>query len=88
MNINNHLAIKEHVKLLNDLQITMKENCEKIPIIHWIPKFHKNPMKPRFIVNSKNSTLLELDTKIFEFLSTLKSHFSKYCTTILINTGI
>ncbi|CAF0815261.1 unnamed protein product, partial [Didymodactylos carnosus] len=38
--------------LKEDYNIDVADNMKKLPFIYWIPKFHKNPIKQRFIISS------------------------------------
>ena len=68
-------------------QITIPEQNLKLPILHWIPKFHKNPIKFRFIAGSKDKVLTVLEREVQKILNLLENHFKNYCDVIRQNSG-
>lgn len=57
----------------------------EIPIIYWLPKLHKNPVKMRFITGAYNSSMKALSIKLLKVLKHIKGHFSNYCNIIYRN---
>ena len=53
----------------------------KLSMLYWLPTFHKRPYKSRFIVNLSSCTTNELSIGLTPCLTTIKSHFIKYCET-------
>lgn len=51
----------------------------QIPVLFGIPKFHKNPVKMRYIAGAAKSTLKPLSILAYNVLSMLKTHFRNYC---------
>lgn len=77
--------LKEEMSRL--FQITIPEQNLKLPILHWIPKFHKNPIKFRFIAGSRDKVLTVLESEVQKILNLLESHFRNYCEVIRQNSG-
>jgi sulfur relay (sulfurtransferase) DsrC/TusE family protein len=73
--------------MTNLFDITVPEDCLKIPVLHWIPKFHKNPLKFRYIAGSKNKILTVLEVEVQKILVLLENHFKNYCEVIRQNSG-
>ena len=63
------------------------EDHSKLPTLYWLPKLHKRPYKPRFIVNSSACTATELSTLLTSCLTAIKNHVIKYCTTVYERNG-
>ena len=59
----------------------------KLPVLHWIPKFHKNPIKFRFIAGSKEKVLTVLEIEIQKILTLLETNFRNYCEVMRLNSG-
>ena len=62
-------------EMTNLFDISVPEDCLKIPVLHWIPKFHKNPLKFRYIAGSKNKILTVLGVEVQKILNLLEGHF-------------
>ena len=63
------------------------EDHSKLPTLYWSPKLHKQPYKSRFIVNSSACTTTELSFLLTYFLTAIKNHVIKYCTTVYERNG-
>ena len=59
----------------------------KLPALYWLPKFHKQPYKSRFIANSSSCTTTELSVLLTSCLTAIKNHVIKYCTTVYERNG-
>ena len=58
------------------------EDHSKLPTLYWLPKLYKQPYKSRFIANSSACTTTELFILLIAFLTAIKNHVIKYCTTV------
>ena len=67
--------------------IDVKPERFNLPILYWIPKFHKSPIGTRFIAGSKNKVLTQLEKIVQSILTLFESHFQNYCNVIKNNTG-
>jgi hypothetical protein len=74
-------------EIARKFEISIPDQNLKLPILHWIPKFHKNPIKFRFIAGSKDKILTPLETEVQKILNLLESHFKNYCEVIKQNSG-
>ena len=64
------------------------ESKMKLPTLYWLPKFHKQPYKTRFIANSSSCTNTELSIILTSScLIAIKNHNIKYCTTVFERNG-
>ena len=79
------LRLKQEMAQL--FEISIPDINLKLPTLHWIPKFHKNPLKFRFIAGSKDKILTLLEIEIQKILNLLESHFRNYCEVIKQNSG-
>ena len=61
--------------------------CHLILILWRHPKFHKNPIKYRFIAGSREKILTILEIEMQKILTLLESHFRNYCEVIRSNSG-
>tara|TARA_B110001454_G_C12718590_1_gene433685 strand:+ start:2018 stop:3712 length:1695 start_codon:yes stop_codon:yes gene_type:complete len=78
-------ALKDQIE--DKFELSIPENYLQLPILHWIPKFHKNPIKYRFIAGSREKVLTILEIEIQKVLTLLESHFKNYCEVIRSNSG-
>ena len=63
------------------------EDHSKLPTLYWLPKLRKRPYKSRFIANSSACTTTELSILLTSFLTTIKNHAVKFCTTVYERNG-
>ena len=81
------LCSKLKEEMLRKFQITVPDQNLKLPILYWIPKFHKNPIKFRFIAGSKDKVLTILESEVQKILDLIENHFRNYCEVIRQNSG-
>ena len=74
--------------LSKNYNIQILDKDLNIPLLFWIPKLHKNPIKSRFIAGASNCTTKKLSVEVTQCLITVRNHFRKYCSTINRHTGI
>ena len=67
--------------------VEAKENQDKVPALYWLPKFHKNPYKARFIANYSSCTTTELSKLLTSCLTAVKKHVIKYCEKVYERSG-
>ena len=66
----------------------ISENQKKLPTLYWLPKFHKQSYKLRFIANSSSCTTTELSKLLTSCLTAVKNHLIKYYDTCYKRDGI
>jgi hypothetical protein len=76
-----------YISILQKFEIEVPDECLHIPILYWIPKFHKNPIKCRFIAGSREKILTQLEVEVQKILNLLESHFRNYCEVMRVNSG-
>ena len=68
------------------LGLFFDEDHSKLPMLNWLPKLHKQPYKLRFVANSSACTTTE-SILLTSFLTAIKNHVIKYCTTVYERNG-
>ena len=68
-------------------RVFVDEDHSTLPTLYWLPKLHKRPYKSRLIANSSSCTTTELSILLTCFLSAIKNHAIKYCTTAYERNG-
>ena len=56
--------------------VKAKENQDKVPMLFWLPKLHKQPYKAIFIANSSSCTTTELSKLLTSCLTAVKNMLS------------
>ena len=67
------------------LNLTNSKSDEKLPMMYWTPKLHKNPVGSRFIIASKNCStkpLSKVISNVFKFIYNQVESFHKNATFI------
>ena len=72
---------------LNHLNV-LEEDNERIPLLYWTSKQHKNPYKFRFISGASHSYNKTISVRVSAALKFIKNHFKNFCTTIRKRAGI
>ena len=67
--------------------LNVDEDHSKLPTLYWLPKLHKRPYKSRFIANSSACTTTELSILLTSWLTAIKNHVIKNCTTVYKRNG-
>ena len=81
--------VQEHMKAFSKYGIsTPNETQQKLPFLYWIPKFHKNPIKFRFIAASFCCTSKPLSATFTICLKEVQRMLSQYCRRIHFATSI
>ena len=62
-----------------NLGVKANENQDKVAMLYWLPKIHKNTYKARFIANSSYCTTTEFSKLLTSRLTAVKKHVIKYC---------
>ena len=75
-------VIQNQVNFLQSVNIRVKPENQNLPFMYWIPKFHKNPVKARFIVSSSVCATKELASLISKALKLIMKGRKKYCDAI------
>lgn len=79
--------IDRHEKTARLFSNKTYEKEPEIPVIYGLPKFHKSPIKFRFITGAYNSSVKPLSHILLKILKLFKEHFSNYCKSIHRNSG-
>ena len=77
-------------KLTEDMvrfKVTPKERDQKIALLYFNPKFHKNPIKMRFIAGNVGTVTSDLDNQVAKILKMMKKHFFNLCRQTELSSG-
>ena len=78
-NLSHDQIITQHKsEMKNTFNITVKDNMLTLPDIYWLPKLHKNPLKFRFIIASKQCTIKALSKDISSIFTLFQKHIETY----------
>ena len=55
------------------------EDWHMLPHMYWLPKLHKNPPKPRFIIAAPNCTVKKLSKALTCILKLFIHQMKRYC---------
>ena len=69
------------------LGLYVDEDHSKLPTLYWLPKLYKRLYKSRFIANSSACATTELSILLTSWLTAIKNHVIKYCTTVYERNG-
>ena len=69
-------------------RVTPEEKSNKIALLYFNPKFHKNPIKMRFIAGNVGTVTSDLDNRVAKVLKMLKKHFFNLCRQTELSSGI
>ena len=72
---------------MQNFNITLLPEQDKLPTMYWLPKLHKTPYKARFIANSSSCTTTEISKGLTKCLTAIKDHSIKYCERAFETTG-
>ena len=86
VNITQADLVRKHDRINRVFDLTMDTVNEEIPVLFGIPKFHKNPVKMRYIAGASKSTMKPLAITAHNMLRMMKSHFIQYCKVIETRT--
>ena len=78
VNQNEEMIVNKHKEFFSNFDLSIDDDMEKLPPMHWTPKIHKTPTGSRFIIGSKKCSLKPLGqtvTKIFKVLFHLKRSY-------------
>ena len=67
--------------------VFVDEDHSKLPTLYWLPKLHKRHYKSHFIANYSSCTTTELSILLTSYLTAIKNHIIKYCTTVYERNG-
>ena len=85
---NEEEIIQSHLSFTNQFNCGNIVNFNKLPLIYMIPKFHKKPIKFRFIVASRKCSTTPLSSAIGKALSEVRKQRKFYCSKIEKYDGI
>lgn len=72
--------VARHHDFINNAGVKLPS--DKLPFMYWIPKFHKNPPKARFIVSSADCTTKSISKPLSQILKLLQRMHRAYCSSI------
>ena len=72
---------------LENFNIKPEEKDRKLALLYFNPKFHKNPIKMRFIAGNVGTITSGLDEKVAKILKMMKGHFRNLCKQTEMYTG-
>ena len=71
--------VQQHTaELKQKFNITVGDDMSTLPDIYWIPKLHKNPVKFRFIIASKQCTTKSLSKDVSSIFSLFQKQIATY----------
>ena len=84
-----HQLLTEHEQLTQSvLGESLTEENRVIPLLWACPKFHKNPVKFRFIAGARHSSTKQLSVALTKILQGIKSHWTRYVTNVGEKKGL
>ena len=57
VNQNEEMIVNKHKEFFSNFRLSIDDDMEKLPPMHWTPKIHKTPTGSRFIIGSKKCSL-------------------------------
>ena len=85
---NEEEIIQSHLRFTNQFNCGNIVDFNKLPLIYMIPKFHKKPIKFRFIVASRKCSTTPLSSAIGKALSEVRKQRKFYCAKMEKYDGI
>ena len=80
--------IKEHKLYLSKHKINLANNMQDLPVIHWIPNMHKNPISFRFIIPCPICSIKPLSKDITSIFKLFYEKVERYHTEGKVWSGI
>ena len=82
VNITDPRFFAEQREANSNHQNTLEPENNRIPLLYWTSKQHKNPYKFRFISGANHSYNKTISVEVSAALKHIKTHFKNFCTTI------
>ena len=79
--------VKQHIQMSKVYKLDVEQTDCNVPQLYGIPKFHKTPLKFRFIAGAANSSTKPISVLLLNVLTLFKTHFTGYCGKIERVTG-
>ena len=79
--------VQNQISFLKSVNVNVKAESEILPFIYWIPKFHKNPVKARFIISSSLCVTKQMASYLSKALKLIMKGRKRYCEVIEEFTG-
>ena len=79
--------LQNQIDFLKSVNVNVKAESEVLPFIYWNPKFHKSPIKARFIVSSSLCVTKQIASYISKALKLIMKGRKRYCEVIEEFTG-
>ena len=81
--------LEVHIReILDRINIALTDKDMDLPFIYWTPKFHKSPIKFRFIVASSKCSTKPLSGKLSLAFKLVEQQHRRYCEKVYMYTGI
>ena len=80
--------LKSHNQFITSVGLEMSEEDQNLPYLHWTPKLHESPYKPRFISGSSKCMTKSLSCLLTKVLSTINNGLMRYCGTKTSHNGV
>lgn len=87
VNENENDILQRQTTFLNTFSITIPTKGRTFPFIYWLPKFHKNPVKARYIFSSSVCITKQIASLVSKALKLIMKGRKKYCSAIEEFTG-
>ena len=80
--------VENHISVLSSFVLSTKDDDCDLLSIYWIPKFHKNPFKQRYIARYEKCTTKFLSKRLTSLLTAVKQGLQSYHNTCYSHSGI
>lgn len=82
-----HIVSRHTNETLSLIGETLKQENRVMPKLWASPKFHKNPIKFRFIAGAKRASTKQMSVTLAKILFHMKEHWKRYTTTVSERKG-
>ena len=80
--------VQRHKDFQESMGLTLEEDYEKLPPMHWTTKMDKEPISSRFIICSKNSSVKPLGKCITHIFKVIFHHKKRYYRKVCFYSGL
>ena len=81
-------VVEKHKKSMKNFGIKIDSDLEKVPLLYWTSKQHKNPYKFRFIAGAYQVSTSPISEDLSLILKCIKTLFKRYSYKIYNRSGI
>ena len=78
INKNQEEIIQDNLEYNKRLKLSKGGKDKSLPIIYWIPKLHKNPVRSPFIIASNNCSTKRLSKAVFNLFKLIYSQIENF----------